>query len=331
MTDSETFPTEQPRIVRAAVPPESEGMRLDLFLAKRFTYQSRTGWQDLIEQGRLLVGGRMVRSSRKLHAGETVEFMTDGIAEPEVDTSYRILLETPEFIAVDKPACLPVHPSGCYFHNTLLMLMQERYGRPYYPINRLDRETSGVVLFAKSSAAAKALTALFSTHAIRKTYYAAVFGEFPSGHQMRNGFLIADDHSEVRKKRRYTEDAVTASNYQDAESCSTEFELVEQNNGISLVKCFPNTGRLHQIRATLYSCGFPMVGDKLYGPDDRIYLRFIDDTITEDDYALLILKRQALHACSLAFQSPFDGQNFFVECPLPEEILSLTNSETNVY
>ena len=280
------------RSIQTVAGPELEGVRLDHFLSARFTYQSRTGWQAIIRAGRIAVNGIRVRASRRLHAGDVVTFDVQGIAEPEVDPAYSVVLERPDFLVVSKSGCLPVHPSGCYFRNTLLMLMKERYGE-LFVVNRLDRETSGLVVLAKDPETAGVLSGLFASRKVEKVYLAAVFGEFPAGNVIKNGWLSSDPESTVRKKRRFTE---TDPGTEDAEPCSTEFACLKTRGGYSLVECRPHTGRLHQIRATLRSCGFPLLGDKLYGPDDTIFLRFTGDAMTEADRAALVLPTQALHA-----------------------------------
>ena len=170
----------QERTISTTVGPELEGVRLDHFLTERFTYQSRTGWQAIIREGRIAVNGIRVRASRRLHAGDVIAFDVRGLAEPEVDPTYSVVLDRPRFLVVSKSGCLPVHPSGCYFRNTLLMLMKERYGELFI-VNRLDRETSGLVVLAKDAETAGALSGLFASRQVEKTYLAAVFGAFPCG------------------------------------------------------------------------------------------------------------------------------------------------------
>ena len=298
----------QERIIRATAGPELEGVRLDHFLSGRFTYQSRTGWQSIIREGRIAVNGIRVRASRRLHAGDVITFDVKGIAEPEVDPTYSVVLDRPGFLVVSKSGCLPVHPSGCYFRNTLLMLMKERYGE-LFVVNRLDRETSGLVVLAKDAETAGVLSGLFASRQVEKTYLAVVFGAFPAGTVVKNGWLSADPESPVRKKRRFTE---TDPGTDDAEPCATEFICRKTCGKYSLVECRPHTGRLHQIRATLCSCGFPLVGDKLYGPDDTVFLRFTEDAMTDSDRAALVLPTQALHAWRLRFAVP--GTDEAVDC-----------------
>ena len=315
----------QERTISATAGPELEGVRLDHFLSGRFTYQSRTGWQSVIREGRIAVNGIRVRASRRLHAGDVVSFDVRGIAEPEVDPSYSVMLERPDFLIVSKSGCLPVHPSGCYFRNTLLMLMKERYGE-LFVVNRLDRETSGLVVLAKNAETAGVLSGLFASRRVKKTYLAAVFGAFPAGTVVKNGWLSSDPGSPVRKKRRFTE---TDPGTEDAEPCCTEFTGLMSRSGFSLVECRPHTGRLHQIRATLHSCGFPLVGDKLYGPDDTVFLRFTEDAMTDADRAALVLPTQALHAWRIRFTAPDSGEEIRCESAPPSAMLDLFGPGTN--
>ena len=109
----------------------------------------------------------------------------------------------------------------------------------------------------------------------------------------------------------------------EAEECDSEFILMYRKKNISKLGCILHTGRLHQIRATLFSLGFPVVGDKLYGLDDRIFDRFADGRMTESDRKLLILERQALHAYELELTDPFDGSRKKFSSPIPEELSSI--------
>ena len=309
------------RIVKTTIPPEAEGTRLDLYLAARFTYRSRTAWQECIERGEILLNGRRTRASRLLHAGETVSLELNGpeAEEPPVRTDYSVLLETRDFLAVAKPPDLPVHPSGRYFSNTLQRMLHKAFGTAF-PVNRLDRDTSGVVLFARSGAAARRLAELFERGNIAKTYLAIVFGDFPE-ELSAAGFLSADPASAIAKKRRFT--AGPPDGAPESAVCRTEFRLIRRGGGLSLVECRPRTGRLHQIRATLCSLGFPLAGDKMYGPDETVFLRFIAGTETEADRALLRMDRQALHAAKLEFVSPFTGEFLAIEAPPPDDFLLL--------
>ncbi len=305
------------REIRTAVPGEAEGVRLDHYLAGRFTYRSRTVWQKAVRSGEILLNGRKTVPSRPLHAGEEIVLLINETEnpEPEVRRDFTVLAEEPDYIVIGKPGNLPVHPSGCYFNNTLQRLLIPQFGN-VHPVNRLDRETSGVTLFAKSGRAAGQLAALFERGKIEKQYAAIVFGDFPD-QLTAEGFLVPDTASPVAKKRKF----LSASDTADGESCRTAFRCLKREKGMSLVLCLPETGRLHQLRATLCSLGYPLAGDKIYGPDDTVFLRFIAGSMTDADRRLLRMERQALHAMSLRFSDPFSGREQEFRSPIPAEFV----------
>lgn len=306
------------RIVRSRVPDHFAGARLADYLAARFTYLTPEKWRELVAAGAVRISGLKVRPSRRLDGGETVEFdPPPGRDEPPVRTDYEVLMETEDFLAVCKPPGLPVHPGGIFFRNTLVMLMRERYGI-LHPVNRLDRETSGLTLLARSPSAARALADLFRLHKVEKQYTALVHGVFP-GTLTAEGMLSADPESRIRKKQKFTPAPPSG----DSHFCRTRFELLATDGRLSAVKCLPETGRLHQIRATLYALGFPLAGDKLYGLDETMFLRHAEGTLTEEDRAKLILPHQALHAGVLCFVSPFTKKEIRLEVPEPDGMRDL--------
>ena len=295
------------RIVEIITGPEAENLRLDIFLAKRFPYHSRSGWQQAIRDGEILVDGREGKASHSLKAGEKIAYVPGNpLTEPEVDPTFRILSETEHYIAVEKSGNLPCHPSGIFFRNTLWYLLRERLGRDVHIITRLDRETSGVVLAALDSETASRMTSDMMAGRISKRYLAVVRGRFDKPVKA-DGFLSPDPDSKVRKKRRFTFEPEP-----DCETASTLLLPAGFDGTHSLVEALPMTGRLHQIRATLCSLGFPLAGDKLYGPDETFFLRFIEDRLTDSDRMNLILPGQALHAESLEW----NGHHFSSPVPM---------------
>ena len=307
---------QEKRIIRSTPGDEGAGSRLDCWLASRFTYRSRSEWQQAVRRGEIVLNGSRTRPSRILHGDEIIDFIVPDIPEPPVRTDFRILADCPKYLAVEKPGNLPVHPSGRFFNHTLLMLLRPEFGE-LYPVNRLDRETSGIILFAREPAAAAALSAALTKHAVLKKYIAYVHGHFPAAPLHAAGWLSSDPGSSIRKKRRFTFEKPISD---PAESSDTEFRLLSGKNDLSKVECILHTGRLHQIRATLFSLGFPVVGDKLYGLDDTIFDRFSDGKMTEEDKKILVVDRQALHACELKMTDPFDGKEKTFSSPLPAEL-----------
>ncbi|MEI3037516.1 MAG: RluA family pseudouridine synthase [Victivallales bacterium] len=303
------------RIAETLIEPEAHGLRLDFYLQRRFSYRSRTEWQKSIEDGEILLNGRRTKSSRKLQTGEKIAFIPKPYEEPAVDRSFVLLEENEKYLTVSKPGNLPCHPAGVFFRNTLWHLLRERYGETVHIATRLDRETSGVVLVARTPETAAAFTRALTETSVHKRYIAIVHGNFPT-ELTANGWLSPDPSTAIRKKRRFTFEQLP-----ESERSETSFRLLKQCGELSVVEAIPRTGRLHQIRATLFSLGYPMTGDKLYGVDDSFFTKFIDDRLTEDDRNRLLLPRQALHASEL--RVPFRGGELHASAPLPDDMAAL--------
>jgi 23S rRNA pseudouridine955/2504/2580 synthase/23S rRNA pseudouridine1911/1915/1917 synthase len=222
---------------------------------------------------------------------------------------------------INKPGNLPCHPGGRYFRNTLWHLLKtETTEKSFFFVNRIDRETSGIVLVAKTAAAAKNCQQQFQSGLVRKVYLVVVEGDFPSGLVCAEGFLLKDETSLIRKKQRFTPVDSGSGISGESRRCFTRFHLIDRRQGKSLVSAFPVTGRLHQIRATLSSLGYPVAGDKIYGVDETLFLRFIENRLTEEDRNRLCLRRQALHAESLELTHPVDGQRLHFKAEMPRDM-----------
>lgn len=310
------------KIVSVIERPDS-GQRLDAWLGNRFTYHSRNKWQELIRDGEVTVNNLATKPSKVIYEGNVVELKTNEIKEPNANTNIQIIYEDEYLVAINKPADLPCHPSGAYFHKTLWYLVTSQIKNKVHILHRLDRETSGIVIMAKNPVIAKEIAYLFAHKKVKKIYAAAVHGSFPDTlHAF--GYLEKDKESTLMKKRRFTK--VKEKDYSaliDKETAETYFEVICKKNGLSLVKVSPKTGRFHQIRATLYSLGFPMVGDKTYGLDETLFLRFITDALTDDDRKIMILDRQALHAKNIEFTLPSTEKKYKFETNIPQEITNL--------
>ncbi len=348
--------------------------RLDRILADRYPRFNRGEWQDRIRAGDVLVNDALARPSRKVATGDTIRFRFQRGPEPEVSRDYRIVYEDDALYIVDKPGDLPVHPSGVYNENTLYALIKAERGADF-PVNlvhRLDRETSGLMVIAKDSNAARKLQAAFQARSgspdeVRKIYHTIVecpTKSFPETLDAR-GWIFAAGAGPVKKKRSFacekpasSAPAPTSRNENDHDEASsiqsarTQFRLLDSreapprsgssqeqepeqprdpgaltksphNARIALVEARLFTGRMHQIRATLCSLGWPVVGDRLYGVDERLYLRMIQDLEDEADRARLRINRTALHATRLEFRHPESGKALRFESELPADMRGL--------
>jgi 23S rRNA-/tRNA-specific pseudouridylate synthase len=323
------------RIIASIVGSEADGIRLIEHLCRRFTYCSRTQWKAFIADDRLLIDGQPAGEDQQLVSGQRLEFMPPSALEPAVDTDYSVVYQNSRLLVVYKPPLLPIHPSGRFFAHTLWYLLKRDTGTVHIA-TRLDRETSGLVLVGKDASTARYLQEQQGLGKIHKTYLALVHGCFPAGQIHACGWLVPDRHSTVRKKRRFIPagnpwspvdtDPGTAFNARQGADQDVAPEPQAENCGtllrgcgtwsapeglLSLVEAKLLTGRTHQIRATLHSLGFPVVGDKLYGLDDGFFLRFMDDSLSPEDSTRLVLPYQALHCAGLDFHDSDGSQLAF--------------------
>lgn len=311
------------------VPPEVAGQRLDVFLQGELRRTSRTRAQFIVRNSAFDAAGKRLRPNHRVRAEEHVLLWRPPWDEDPVPTDIPILYEDEDLLAVDKPALLPVHPTARYHKNTLIKLLKDaRDPSAFLSLgHRIDRETSGVLLVSKSAACDRALKKLLEDRAgIDKTYVAITWGVPRStSREFRVDVpLELDPDSPLKVKMRVGRSP-------DALSAGTRFVVEEtrtrpDGRAYSRVRCDLETGRQHQIRVHLTTVGATIVGDKLYGPDERMFARCADGELTDDDRAALELPRHALHAARLALPHPITGARLVVEAPLPADLAAFWES-----
>ena len=312
-------------------------LRLDHFLARHLHWRSRSSVQELIRAGWVQVdastpdrpsgSGRVElerRPGRRLRHGSRVVVTVPPdlrLAIPStVSDELCVLYEDDEVIAVDKPPGMAAHPSGRHFGDTLIQRVHarlraeiERSGHAPRLCHRLDRETSGIVLVAKDPDAHRDLMRQFERREVEKSYLAIVEGrlEEPRG-------SIDYPLGRARASSIGLKIAVSA----DGQPSLTEWRRVEELEDCTLVECMPHTGRQHQIRVHMAAIGHPLVGDKLYGPDEGYFQKAADGELTGDDLRALGLARHALHSHRLAVRSPRSGEPLAIVSPLAPDLAS---------
>lgn len=291
-----------------------KGRQLVSFLSEKYTYYSQEEWEKQIVEGSILINDRKAEINYLLCLNDEISFSISDFIEPEVDKNFSVVYEDEFLFAVNKPGNLPVHPAGRYRKNNLTTLLAESNFNTdeIFIINRLDRETSGIVLFGKSSEAASKLGKLFETGKIQKTYISYVEGFFPEKLSAK-GYLSKDENSKIRKKKKFSYEKTNSSLWE----VNTDFALIQIKNGISKIFAFPHTGKIHQIRATLHSIGYPVVGDKIYGYDEKLFLQFIETGFCESKFGI---SRQALHAYKLEFIHPVTGKTVVIRAEEPVDM-----------
>ena len=289
------------RSLRIRVPDEAAGLRLDRFLAGLPEVSSRSAAERLFDTGSVLVDGAGAEKSRRLTGGEEVtlrvpESTARGPIDPE-DVGLRIAYEDDHLLVVDKPAGVVVHPSAGHGTGTLvhgLLALGAAGGEEDRPgiVHRLDRDTSGLLVVARSDEAHARLKRLVQRRELEREYLTLVRGRPRS----RAGRIEAPIGRDRRDPTRHSLET------DRPREAVTHFELVEQIDQHALLRVRLETGRTHQIRVHLAAIGLPVVGDPLYGAPDPA------------------LGRQFLHATRLAFTHPFTGERVEVESPLPADL-----------
>jgi 23S rRNA pseudouridine1911/1915/1917 synthase len=289
------------------VPAAAVGMRLDRFLASRLGSRARAA--SMIEEQRVRVDGRVrpkrhaVKPGERIEVDESIEGDAAGDSGTAHAAPFTVAYEDDHLLIVDKPPGVVVHPARGHRTGTLAQALAGRGAGGDEPwragiVHRLDRDTSGLLVVAKSDAVHRALKALLAARGLRREYLALVDGrpearsgtiDAPIGRHRRDRVLMSIDSDEPREAR-------------------THFEIERVLPQATLLRLTLETGRTHQIRVHLAAIGHPVVGDAMYGDPTRP-MRYG-------------LARQFLHAARLAFAHPVTGEAVDVRSPLPPDLAS---------
>lgn len=311
------------------VPPEAAGMRLDRFVQSQLKRTSRTRAQKIILRGAYSPDARPLRGSDRVRAEQCILLWRAPWDEQAPEIELPVLYEDGHLLAINKPAGIPVHPTARHHKGTVVKMLEgARDGERLMLAHRIDRETSGVLLLSRTSFADRRVKAQFARDGdspIEKRYLAITWG-WPERDEFRVELpLELDPTSRYGVKMRV---ARPDEGLRAATGCEAvgRREHPETGRRYALVRCALETGRQHQIRLHLAALGLPLVGDKLYGPDDAIFGRGADGTLTDEDRLALELDRHALHAELLALDHPEDGRRVRIEAPLTPDLAAFWES-----
>jgi len=299
------------------VPAECAGMRLDVFLRTQLRNTSRTRARAIIEQSAHAADGRALRANDRVKAEERIALWREPFEELD-DVPLPVLYEDPHLLVIDKPPLVTVHPTARYHRNTVIeRLRKQRPGEFLALIHRIDRETSGVLMLAKSIESERAFKRLLEERSlggedsVKKTYVAVTHG-IPSA-MLCELPMELDTENSLRVKMRICQPG------QGLEA-RTGIEVLEGRGGYALCRLGLHTGRQHQIRLHLSALGCPVVGDKLYGPDERLLARAADGELSDEDLQLLEHPRQLLHAERYDFTHPMTDEPLQLVAPLARDL-----------
>lgn len=299
------------------VDDRSAGWRIDVYLSRRFPAWSRTTIARFIKEGAILSEERRLKPSSTLNLGERIRLYVPGLAPATPPPPLPpVLHEDDQVIAFDKPAGLLVHPAGLRWAWALIGLArQARPGAQLDLVHRLDRETSGVVVLAKDPDTNTFLKRAFQEHKARKTYQALVRGVIPWDKMEVVEPIGRREGSEIRIRQGVRPDGAAA---------HTTVRVLQRLAAHTLVACHLHTGRTHQIRVHLEHLGFPLLGDKLYGHKDAVFLRYLEHGADEFVRAAAGFPRQALHAAKLHVPHPSGGE-LRLAAPLPPDMQAVVD------
>ncbi|MDV6344711.1 23S rRNA pseudouridine(1911/1915/1917) synthase RluD [Nitrosomonas sp. Is37] len=297
-------------IIELVVPQSYIGLRLDLVLAQLLPHWSRSRLQSWILEKRVNVDGKIATPKQKIWGNEKISIRPHIVGANETHAaeaiSLEIIYEDNHLLVINKPAGMVVHPGNGNWQGTLLnALLHHSKQLNNIPragiVHRLDKDTSGLLVVAKTIEAQTSLVRQLQEHSVKRDYLAIALGEVK-----QNGYI---DAPIGRHPVQRTKMAVTI----HGKPARTYYQILESFDGCTLLRCSLETGRTHQIRVHMHNMGHPLVGDPVYTGKTRKL---------PPEIARLIMRfpRQALHAQQLAFVHPLHGETMIWNSELPEDM-----------
>jgi 23S rRNA pseudouridine1911/1915/1917 synthase len=319
--DSKSFEAAAWRGLGGPISDRDAGIRVDLYLAKTYPFLTRSGWQKRMDLGEVLINEQSIKGSYKLKTSDRVSFYHPESVEPEVDRDLRVIWQDGSVMAVFKPGNLPMHENGAYRKNTFAHILAELVGQEWSAVHRLDRETSGIVLCGSNNTVRQKLAADFEAKKIQKEYQLIVSGVPEQSTWAVDGPIGDLVESKIRIKKWVVDGGLSA---------QTGFAIEQTlgvSGGFSLLRAFPKTGRTNQIRIHAAYSGHWILGDKLYHPNEDVFLDYWETQQTTDFCIKeTMFRRCCLHAAALTFVHPETKEFVRVESELPADMRELWSS-----
>lgn len=302
-------------------------VRIDKFLVARIENATRNKLQQAITAGLVLVNGKPCKSNYMIRPLDNIVIFSD-LSPEETDVvpeemPLNIVYEDQDLMAINKPAGLVVHPGSGNYRGTLLngvawhlKTLDPNFSEEKLPrfglVHRIDKNTSGLLVLAKTDVAMRQLAKQFFDHTVKRQYVALVWGDV----EKDEGTIVAHVGRNLRFRKLF--EAYPEGDH--GKEAITHYKVLERFNYVTLVECVLETGRTHQIRVHMKYLGHPLFNDDFYGGDKIVkgtvyakYKQFVDNCFS-------ICKRQALHARTLGFTHPTTGEEIFFESPIPEDM-----------
>lgn len=309
--------------VQLTVESRAHGWRVDHYISRLYPNYSRAAFQRAINEGRVQVNGLSVKPSRRLRVNDRICLQLpeepDATLEPE-DIPLDILYEDDSLVVINKQSNLVTHPGKANYRGTLAAGLQYHFDqlsdaagqlRPGI-VHRLDRDTTGVILVAKSNQVHHRLSGQFERREVTKEYRAIVRGSLSADSD------VIDTYVKVHPKNR--QKMIVCPPDGKARNAVTRYEALERFRGYTVVRLLPRTGRTHQLRVHMRHLGCAIVADRLYAGHSQLTLGELESEPDGEDADQKLMSRQALHAFRLEFRHPVTDERLVCEAPIPDDM-----------